>query len=220
MLHNFFCNARRNNTLSFLVARKYVKTPSSSSTEPAGQTSVRGNWVTFEPFLHFIFFYFFWSTSKMSHTYTQSALPDQTWVKVENKSQTFYKSVMISVASEQHGRKNIHQPECSRDMALETGAGEMLNSWWWPLAGTSPIQIYPWSNATSMCGSVSQATATWRAFKSVTDRWLLAAGSHRLPDGQREAAVQSHPSRSELHRELRRHLPLPGFLLWTYFYLL
>ena len=48
-----FCNMLRNETLthSLLYDRKFVKTPSSLSTEPTGLTSVKENWVTFQPFL-------------------------------------------------------------------------------------------------------------------------------------------------------------------------
>ena len=43
------------------------------------------------------------------------------------------------------------------------------------------------------------------------DRRLLAAGCHRVSDAEREVAVQGDSLGSELQRELRRHLPFPGY---------
>lgn len=67
------------------------------------------------------------------------------------------------------------------------------------------------TDCSTTTAKLQEAAAVFIAHESAVARGLLAAGRHRLPDCQRKAAVQSHPSGPELHRKLRRHLSFPGF---------
>lgn len=110
----------------------------------------------------------------------------------------------------------------AKSCGMETRVVNMLSSCSnWEL--TLPLLIYlgaaddTCSNVVLICDNCSTSrsgmlgSSVFIAHESAVDRWLLVAGCHRLSDSQWEAAVQSDSPWSELHRELRRHLPFPGF---------
>lgn len=108
----------------------------------------------------------------------------------------FYSTLHANLKKTWQENKISITQSAAKTCGMETRAGEMLNSWCSLLALKSLTQ----HTAALIC--VNRGTWRWGmascrvfiAHDSATDRWLLAAGSHRLPDGEWEAAVQSDPS--------------------------